>query len=148
MSFKNLLFITLLTAVMSLVANLVGYGNGIVDSLPGMLLLMAITIAGVLIARVIPLRIPSVAYIVIIGCLVTYPEFPGAAAINAYIAKVNFLALTTPILAYAGLGIGRELDDFRKAGWKLIVVSCFVFIGTFVGSAIIAQVILSMMGQI
>jgi hypothetical protein len=148
MSFANLLFVIVLTAAMSLVANLVGYGNGIVDSLPGMLILMAITIAGVAIAKVIPVKIPSVAYIVIIGCLVTYPEFPGAAAISAYIAKVNFLALTTPILAYAGLGIGKELDDFRKAGWKLIIVSCFVFIGTFIGSAIIAQVILSMMGQI
>jgi hypothetical protein len=148
MSFANLLFVIVLTAAMSLVANLVGYGNGIVDSLPGMLILMAITIAGVAIAKVIPVKIPSVAYIVIIGCLVTYPEFPGAVAISAYIAKVNFLALTTPILAYAGLGIGKELDDFRKAGWKLIIVSCFVFIGTFIGSAIIAQVILSMMGQI
>lgn len=148
MSFGNIVFITFITAAMSLVANLVGYKNGIVDSIPGMLLLIAITFAGVIIAKYIPIKIPSVAYIVVIGCIVTYPGFPGAAAINAYIAKVNFLALTTPILAYAGLGIGKELDDFRKAGWKLVILSCVVFVGTFVGSAVIAQFILKMMGQI
>lgn len=148
MSFGNIVFITFITAAMSLVANLVGYKNGIVESIPGMLILIAITFSGVIIAKYIPIKIPSVAYIVVIGCIVTYPEFPGAAAINAYIAKVNFLALTTPILAYAGLGIGKELDDFRKAGWKLVILSCFVFIGTFVGSAVIAQFILKFMGQI
>ena len=148
MSFNNIVFITFITAVMSLIANLVGYKNGIVESIPGMLILIAITFAGVIIAKYIPIKIPSVAYIVVIGCIVTYPSFPGAAAINAYIAKVNFLALTTPILAYAGLGIGKELDDFRKAGWKLVIVSCVVFVGTFVGSAVIAQFILKMMGQI
>ena len=148
MSLTNIISITLITAVMSLIANLVGYKNGIIESIPGMLILIAITLAGVVIAKYIPVKIPSVAYIVVIGCIVTYPDFPGAAAINAYIAKVNFLALTTPILAYAGLGIGKELADFRKAGWKLVIVSCVVFIGTFIGSAIIAQGILYMMGQI
>lgn len=148
MSFGNIVFITAITAVMSLVANLVGYKNGIVESIPGMLLLMAITLAGVIIAKYIPIKIPSVAYIVVIGCIVTYPSFPGAATINAYIAKVNFLALTTPILAYAGLGIGKELDDFKKAGWKLVILSCVVFVGTFIGSAVIAQFILKMTGQI
>lgn len=95
-----------------------------------------------------PVRLPSVAYIVVIGCIVTYPDFPGAKIMNAYIAKVNFLALTTPILAYAGIGIGKDIDAFLKSGWRIVIVACAVFIGTFVGSAIIAEIVLRMTGQI
>ena len=148
MSFGNIVYVTCLTAVLTLIANLVGYKNGIVESIPGMLLLMAICLAGVVLARYMPGRLPSVAYIVVIGCIVTYPDFPGAKIMNAYIAKVNFLALTTPILAYAGIGIGKDLDAFLKSGWRIVIVACAVFIGTFVGSAIIAEIVLRMTGQI
>lgn len=148
MNFLNITLVTLLTAVLTLIGNLVGYKNGIIESLPGMLILVGICLAGVLIAQLIPVRIPSVAYIVVIGCMITYPAFPGASAINAYVAKVNFLSLTTPILAYSGLGIGKELDSFAKTGWKLILVACAVFVGTFLGSALIAEVVLRMTGQI
>lgn len=148
MSFFNILYITLLTAVLTLIANLVGYKNGIVESIPGMLLLIAICLAGVVMARFMPGKLPSVAYIVVIGCIVTYPDFPGSKMMNAYIAKVNFLALTTPILAYAGIGIGKDMDAFLKSGWRILIVASAVFFGTFIGSAIIAEIILKMMGQI
>ena len=148
MNFANIAYITFLTAAMSLVANLVGYKNGIVDSIPGMLILIAICLLGVAMAKYMPGGLPSVAYIVVIGCIITYPEFPGAKVMNAYIAKVNFLALTTPILAYAGIGIGKDMDAFLKSGWRIFIVACVVFFGTFIGSAIIAEIILKMLGQI
>ena len=84
MSFFNILYITVLTAVLTLIANLVGYKNGIVESIPGMLILIAICLAGVLMARFMPGKLPAVAYIVVIGCIVTYPDFPGAKMMNAY----------------------------------------------------------------
>lgn len=148
MSFINIVYITCLTSVLTLVANLVGYKNGIVESIPGMLLLMGICLIGVVMARFMPGRLPSVAYIVLVGCIVTYPDFPGAKMTNLYIGKVNFLALTTPILAYAGIGIGKDMDAFMKSGWRIVIVACAVFVGTFVGSAIIAEVVLRMTGQI
>ncbi len=148
MSFGSIVYITCLTSVLTLIANWVGYKNGIVESIPGMLILMGICLLGVIIARFMPGRLPSVAYIVVIGCIVTYPDFPGAKMLNAYIAKVNFLALTTPILAYAGIGIGKDIDAFLKSGWRIVIVACAVFVGTFVGSAIIAEIVLRMTGQI
>ena len=62
--------------------------------------------------------------------------------------KVNFLALTTPILAYAGVALGKDLDMLKKTGWRIVVVSFVVFIGTYIGSAVIAQVVLKMIGEI
>lgn len=58
------------------------------------------------------------------------------------------MALCTPILAYAGVSIGKDLDDFAKTGWRIVLVAIVVFVGTYIGSAIIAQAILQYMGQI
>jgi hypothetical protein len=68
--------------------------------------------------------------------------------IVAYTQKIQFLALATPVLAYAGIAIGKSWDDFTKLGWRSIVVSLFVMFGTFIGSAVIAQMILKMQGII
>ena len=113
-----------------------------------MIFLIAISIIGVICAKVIPVKIPAVAYVVTIGCIVTIPGFPGATIFNAWAQKVNFLALTTPILAYAGISIGKDLGMLKKTGWRILIVSCIVFIGTYIGSTIIAQLILKLIGEI
>jgi hypothetical protein len=62
--------------------------------------------------------------------------------------NVNFLALCTPILAYAGIAIGKDLDQFAKMSWKIAIVAVFVLSGTFIGSCLIAQVMLKVTGRI
>lgn len=142
------LYVLILVGALTLVGNMVGPKIGIIDAIPGMALLIIIAMAGILAAKYLPGGIPSVAYVVTIGCIVTYPTFPGAGVMSQYIAKVNFLALCTPILAYAGIAIGRDLDALKKMGWRIVVVACVVFIGTYIGSAIIAEALLKMTGQI
>ena len=61
--------------------------------------------------------------------------------ISTYTAKVNFLALCTPILAYAGIYTGKNLETLKKTGWKFLILALFVMLGTYLGSAIIAQII-------
>lgn len=148
MKLKDSLFVLVLMGALSLVGNMIGPKNNILEALPGMLILIGISIVGIALSKIMPGKIPAVAYIVTLACILTYPSFPGAAQISKYIAKVDFLALTTPILAYVGLSIGKDLDSFKKSGWRLIVVSCVVFVGTYIGSAMIAQVILKALGQI
>jgi hypothetical protein len=41
-----------------------------------------------------------------------------------------------------------KIAELKKLSWKLVVVAIFVFIGTFFGSAIIAQIILKLQGII
>ncbi|NCC95598.1 MAG: DUF340 domain-containing protein [Synergistales bacterium] len=148
MKFTEVVAVLIIVAAMSLVGNMVGAGNGIIESLPGMVFLVGLCVVGVLMGKVIPGNIPSVAWIVLIGCILTYPDFPGAAMFSGWVKKVNFLALTTPILAYAGLAIGKDLDLLKKTGWRIVVVSIVVFIGTYIFSAIIAQGVLGMTGQL
>ena len=78
----------------------------------------------------------------------TVPGFPGAATISGLVGKVNFLALATPILGYAGIYTGkfRFLKENRLE--KIIMLALFVIFGTYIGSAIIADVVLRIIGQI
>ena len=140
--------VLLIVAVMTLIGNLVGAKTPLMSAIPGMAALVAICMAGVFCAKAIPVRVPSVAYIVTIGCILTYPGFPGSAILSAWVKNVNFLALTTPILAYAGSSLGKDLGMLKKTGWRIVVVSFVVFIGTYIGSAVIAQAVLKMIGEI
>ena len=44
--------------------------------------------------------------------------------------------------------IGKDVDTFKKQGFAIVVVAIFTFAGTFLGSTIIAQIILKMTGVI
>lgn len=148
LKFKDMLIILIIVAGITLIGNFIGFKVNPVEAVPGMIVLLGIVILGTLIAKLIPVKLPSIVYISIIGIVITIPGFPGAAWVTAQANKVQFLALTTPVLAYAGIASGKDLEDFKKLGWRIVVVSIFVFIGTFVGSALIAQLVLKATGQI
>ena len=54
------------------------------------------------------------------------------------------LPLCTPILAYAGISAGKDLDTFKEQGIAIVCTAILAFIGTYIGSAIIAQIILKL----
>ena len=118
------LLILIITGILTLVGNFAGFKVSPLEAMPGVLIL--ITLATIL----------------------TIPGMPMAELISNYTAKVNFLALCTPILAYAGIYTGKNIDTLKKTGWKIFILALFVMLGTYLGSAIIAQIILKMLGQI
>ncbi|WP_147803761.1 hypothetical protein [Alkalicoccus halolimnae] len=134
--------------ISALAGNWVGYDIMPLDALPGMIVLILICLAGFVLNEWIPINFPSVAYIAIIGIIVSSPWTPGADYINEWTAQVELLALTTPILAYAGIAIGRSWADFARLGWRTLIVASLVLLGTFIGSALIAEVVLRMQGII
>lgn len=148
MKLKDSIIVLLITAAISIIGNYVGYKTNIIEAIPGALILVGMAAAGIILAKVIPGKIPAVAYIVTLSTILTAPGIPGSAVISSYVSKVNFLALATPILAYAGIYTGKNLDSLKKTGWRIVVLAIFVMIGTYLGSAIIANVILKMLGQI
>lgn len=64
------------------------------------------------------------------------------------IGSVDFLSITTPILAFAGISVANSLVDLSKASWKIGIVAVFVFIGTYLGSSVIAQIGLILSGKL
>ncbi|MEC5424330.1 hypothetical protein QGM71_12590 [Virgibacillus sp. C22-A2] len=140
--------ILLIFGFTALLGNWAGYDIMPLAAVPGMIVLILICLAGFILNKIIPWNFPSVAYIAIIGVIVSMPWMPGSELVVTWTNEVQLLALATPILAYAGIAIGRSWTDFMKLGWKTIVVASLVLLGTFIGSALIAEVVLRMQGII
>lgn len=148
MKLTEILEVLIVCGMLSLVGNTVATEHSIMIASGGMLILIAIAFIGIALGKILPGNIPGVAYVVTLACILTYPGFPTASIINPLVAKVGFLQLCTPILAYAGIAICKDLDVFAESSWRIVLVSCVVFIGTYLSSAVIAQIILSTIGQI
>lgn len=139
----------IVVVAIALVGNRIGPDNGILEALPGMFILYVITVVGLLITKYAPLRLPGVAWIALVATIMTLPWVPGSAWIVEQVSRVDFLALATPVLAYAGLAISkREIETFTRSGWRIVIVALAVFIGTFVGSAAIAHIVMRLQGLI
>ena len=130
------------------VGNFVGYKSPIIDSFIGMIIISAITIAGMSLERIIPWNIQSIIYISLIGIIVAVPGVPTADFILHYVSQVNLATICTAFLAYVGIAIGNDWGEFKKIGWKGIIITIIVISGTYLGSAIIAHLTLLATGMI
>ncbi|ANU11677.1 hypothetical protein A1A1_01508 [Planococcus antarcticus DSM 14505] len=147
-SLKEWILVFTIIGVIMLIGNWIGYDILPWEALPGIAILIGISLAGLIIHRLLPFQLPSIAYIGIIGLILTIPGVPGATQIVTHTTEVTLLAIATPILAYAGVSIGRSWFDFVQLGWKTIVIGMVVLLGTFLGSAVIAEIILRFQGII
>lgn len=129
-------------------ANFIGYDVGFMDSLPGLVVLVIISMLAVVCTKVIPLNLPIVAYCAIIGLLAACPLSPVRTFVIDAAAKINFTAPFTMVGAYAGLAIGDQLKTFVKQGPKILLVGLLVMTGTFLGSCIWDSLILKLTGAI
>ena len=64
MKLTEIFQVLIITGVMSLVANTVGTKNDLMQAIPGMGILIAIAFIGMWMGRVLPGKIPGVAYVV------------------------------------------------------------------------------------
>ncbi|ACL60344.1 DUF3100 domain-containing protein [Methylobacterium nodulans] len=135
-----LLLAWLAAASFGLVGNALTYGtrpDGAV--LLGAAIIVGVVVIGWSLYRLTARRLPAVVWTSLIGMALTYPGMPFSAEVAALTGKINFLALATPILAFAGLSIAKDVPAFRQLGWRIVVVSFMANAGTFLGAALIAQ---------
>ncbi|MGI6204808.1 MAG: DUF3100 domain-containing protein [Anaerovoracaceae bacterium] len=145
----EMIIIVLITACIAYIGNYI-YSDGAITfsaGFWGMVILVGIAIAGDILGILIP-KVPSIIWITIIGILLGMSYSPTAAVIVPYVDKIQMLPMATPILAYAGVTMGKNWEDFKNIGWRGIVVACCTMFGTFIGSALIAQLVLSLTGVI
>ena len=72
---------------------------------------------------------------------------PFSSLIIKSINSVDLLAITTPILTYAGISVVNRMSELKQTSWKILIVAVAVFIGTYIGSATIAQIGLTIIGK-
>ena len=137
-------FLFVLAGLGIALANLVGFHVGVVESLPGICVLVALSFLGMLCTKVIPLKLPIVAYVSILGLLVAGPWSPVREFVVSSVALINLTAPLTLVGAFAGIGVSDQLGFFAKQGWKMVIVGVLFMTGSFVLTAIISQVLLTL----
>lgn len=141
--------IMIVVCIMILIGQYIGFGFPIVDALPGILLVMLIAMSSLKIKELLPkVKFPAFAWATLIALILSMPFMPTSKTFLQYTDKVNFLGTTTPILAFAGISVGNKIPALKKMSWKIVLIAIAVFIGTFFGSAIIAQIVLKLQGII
>lgn len=137
-----------LMGIMTIAGNTIGYKVPIGEAAIGYIIMLVITLLGAWLTRIIPLKLPMVFWVSVVALVATSPISPIAATITAYTSKVDFLALCTPILAYAGLSIGKDIEAFKQMSWRIVVVALAVYTGTFVFATLISEIMLRFEGVI
>ena len=128
MRLREWLFLLSVCGVGTLLANWIGSGVSIAKSLPGVIILIAITMVAVVLAKIVPFKLPIIAYCSILGLLVASPF--------------------TVVGSFAGIAISDKLGTFVHQGWKYIIVGVAVMTGTFVGSLLWDTLTLKLTGVI
>lgn len=148
--FVQQLGLLLMVSVVIILTNIIGYKMPVGDSIIGVLLLSAISLVGLTISNFMSrfVKLPSMIYVSLLGLLLACPVSPVKDIIVETTTPVAFLAPATALGAFAGISLGKDLKEFAKMGWKLVLITLFVITGTFIFSALVADVVLKITGAI
>ena len=148
--FVQQLGLLLMVSVIVILTNIIGYKMPVRDSIIGVLLLSAISLVGLTISNFMSrfVKLPSMIYVSLLGLLLACPVSPVKDIIVETTTPVAFLAPATALGVFAGISLGKDLKEFAKMGWKLVVITLFVITGTFIFSALVADVVLKITGVI
>ena len=122
-----------------LIANRVGHGVPMLDALPGVAIILAVVVVGDMIYVGTQRKLPAVCWISFVAMAMTFPSTPYAAEVAALTGKVNFFAMITTMLTFAGLALAKDIPAFRRLGWRIVVVSLMANAGVFLAATAIAQ---------
>lgn len=148
--FVQQLGLLLMVSVIIILTNVIGCKMPVKDSIIGVLLLSAISLIGLTISKFMSrfVKLPSMMYVSLLGLLLACPVSPVKDIVVETTTPVAFLAPATALGAFAGISLGKDLKDFTKMGWKLVLITLFVITGTFIFSALVADIVLKMTGAI
>ncbi|GGB39102.1 hypothetical protein GCM10011409_15800 [Lentibacillus populi] len=148
MKMRDWTFLLIIVSIIIIVSNFVGYDVAMMESIPGVLILAAITLIGYGASKVIPLKMPMILYVSLIGLIVACPISPVSDFVIEQTGKISFMAPVTAVGAFAGIAMGKDLKAFKEQSWKMVLIGIVVFTGTFFGSAIVAQIVLKLTNAI
>ena len=135
--------------VIILIGQRISVGTSIVTALPGMVMLILAAMAAMIIKDLFPKSIfPAFGFATIIGLLLSMPDSPTSEVFLTNTNNINFMAITTPLLAFAGISVGNKIEALKEMSWKIVIISLIVFTTIFFACASIAHIVLSIQGKI
>lgn len=129
----------MVVGLMVLIGNRIGFDVPMLEALPGVVLIIVAVLLGDMIYVGSKRKLPAVCWISLVAMIMTFPATPYSAEIAEITGKVNFLALITPMLTFAGLSLAKDIPAFRRLGWRIVVVSLLANAGVFLAASVIAQ---------
>ncbi|EQE88462.1 putative membrane protein [Clostridioides difficile CD69] len=135
--------------VIILIGQRISVGTSIVTALPGMVMLILAAMTAMIIKDLFPKSIfPAFGFATIIGLLLSMPYSPTSEVFLTNTNNINFMAITTPLLAFAGISVGNKIEALKEMSWKIVIISLIVFTTIFFACASIAHIVLSIQGKI
>ncbi|CZR95757.1 MULTISPECIES: hypothetical protein [unclassified Clostridioides] len=135
--------------VIILIGQRISVGTSIVTALPGMVMLILAAMAAMIVKDLFPKSIfPAFGFATIIGLLLSMPYSPTSEVFLTNTNNINFMAITTPLLAFAGISVGNKIESLKEMSWKIVIISLIVFTTIFFACASIAHIVLSIQGKI
>jgi len=148
MKYRDWFLILFVTSVIMAISNLIGYKTSIIDSIPGIAILCGIALLGQFLSQIIPVKLPMILYVTTLGLILASPISPISGIVLQYTNKIAFMAPVTVVGAITGISIGKDYAEFKRVGWKFLIIGLLIIAGTFIGSAIVAQLVLKVTGRI
>ncbi len=130
----------LVVGAVSIVCNSILTGGNPMDSVPCILIILAVLAVNDVLVRLIGGRLPAVCVVSLVAMALTSPWSPVAASVNALSNHLDFLSVTPPMLTLAGLSIAKDIPAFRKLGWRIVLVSFCANAGSFLVASVVAQI--------
>lgn len=139
-----------LVSTIIILTNVLGYSMPIKESILGVGVLAMIALTGLTINKMMSrfIKLPAMMYVSLLGLILASPISPVSELVIGTTSNVAFLAPTTALGAFAGISLGKDIKDFAKMSWKLVILTVFVITGTFLGSVTIAHIVLKLTGAI
>ncbi|MCC0634518.1 MULTISPECIES: hypothetical protein [unclassified Clostridioides] len=143
------LLVMSIIGVIILIGQRISVGTSIVTAFPGMVMLILAAMAAMIIKDLFPKSIfPAFGFATIIGLLLSMPYSPTSEVFLTSTNNINFMAITTPLLAFAGISVGNKIEALKEMSWKIVIISLVVFTTIFFACASIAHIVLSIQGKI
>ena len=110
--------------VIILIGQRISVGTSIVTALPGMVMLILAAMAAMIIKDLFPKSIfPAFGFATIIGLLLSMPYSPTSEVFLTNTNNINFMAITTPLLAFAGISVGNKIEALKEI-YNYILCMC------------------------
>lgn len=134
---------------MILIGQYISKGTSIITALPGMGIMIGAAMLAMILKDLFPKSMfPAFGFATIIGLLLSIPGNPISEVFSREIGNINFMAITTPLLAFAGISVGNKIEELKKMSWKIVLISLVVFTTIFFACASIGHAVLKMSGVI
>lgn len=145
--FGDIVFILVLTGILGTIGNMMSHGGSLLEGALGSAVLVGIGLVGILISHIPGFhKVPAVFWVSIVSVVLSIPGVPGSDWILKETGHIDFLATTTPILAYGGLSLGKDIPAFKRLSWRIVPVALMVATGSFLCSTIMAEIMLHLEG--